>query len=235
MKCFGTCLFLRALWADVSGQVLPIHLRTDANDLVTTAQTTHLPEQKETHHLSQMLRHESNTGNIDDLSHVASEFCLADPLTKHTTKPGELVRSIETGTLRQVDVHPPFRTLVKHKAFRTEWVTIITCRIRSLFSHSLLKTYQTVCIRSCMLHDYFLVNFCLKKICVCDCIFGSSALLRTKTSLGIYSLCDQHGPQDSSSRFRDASRQVAAPITEPATSCATGITVQTQRESNASG
>ena len=122
MRCFGTCLFLRALWADVSGQILRIHLRTDANNLVTTAQTTHLPEQKETHHLIQMLRHESNTGNIDDLSHVASEFCLADPLTKHTAKPDELVRSIETGTLRQVDVHPPFRTLVKHKAFITEWV-----------------------------------------------------------------------------------------------------------------
>ena len=122
MRCFGTCLFLRALWADVSGQILPIHLRTDANNLVTTAQTTHLPEQKETHHLIQMLRHESNTGNIDDLSHVASEFCLADPLTKHTAKPDELVRSIETGTLRQVDVHPPFRTLVKHKAFIAEWV-----------------------------------------------------------------------------------------------------------------
>ena len=42
--------------------------------------------------------------------------------TKHTAKPDELVRSIETGTLRQVDVHPPFRTLVKHKAFITEWV-----------------------------------------------------------------------------------------------------------------
>ena len=122
MRCFGTCLFLRALWADVSGQVLPIHLRTDANNLVTTAQTTHLPAQKETHHLIQMLRHESNTGHIDGLSHVASEFCLADPLTKHTAKPDELVRSIETGTLHQVDVHPPFRTLVKHKAFITEWV-----------------------------------------------------------------------------------------------------------------
>ena len=60
MKCFGTCLFLRALWADVSGEIVPIHIRTDANNLVTTAKTTHLPEQKETHHLIQMLRHESN-------------------------------------------------------------------------------------------------------------------------------------------------------------------------------
>ena len=44
MKCFGTCLFLRALWADRSGEIVPIHIRTDANNLVTTAQTTHLPD-----------------------------------------------------------------------------------------------------------------------------------------------------------------------------------------------
>ena len=64
MKCFGTCLFLRALWADISGEIVPVHIRTDANNLVTTAQTTHLPEQKETHHLIQMLRHESNTRSL---------------------------------------------------------------------------------------------------------------------------------------------------------------------------
>ena len=46
MKCFGTCLFIRALWADVTGEIAPIHIRTDANNLVITAQTTYLPEQK---------------------------------------------------------------------------------------------------------------------------------------------------------------------------------------------
>ena len=122
MKCFGTCLFLRALWADVSGEIVPIHIRTDANNLVTTAQTTHLPEQKETHHLIQMLRHESNTGHLDDLSHIASEYCLADPLTKSTAKPDQLVSSITTGKLENVDTHPPFRSLLKHKAFLTTWV-----------------------------------------------------------------------------------------------------------------
>ena len=121
MKCFGTCLFLRGLWADIAGEVLPIHIRTDANNLVTTAQTTHLPEQKETHHLIQMLRHESNTGQLHDLSHVASEYCLADPLTKHSAKPDQLVFSIETGQIVNVDMHPPFRTLVKHKAFAASW------------------------------------------------------------------------------------------------------------------
>ena len=122
MKCFGTCLFMRALWVDVSGDILPIHIRTDANNLVTTAQTTHLPEQKETHHLIQMLRHESNTGQLEDLAHIASEYCLADPLTKSTAKPDQLVKSIETGILEQVDNHPPFRTLLKHKAFVVEWM-----------------------------------------------------------------------------------------------------------------
>eukprot|EP00435_Cladocopium_sp_Y103_P026803 s2064_g6.t1 len=122
MKCFGTCLFLRALWSDVRGEVLPIHIRTDANNLVTAAQTTHLPEQKETHHLIQLLRHESNTGHLDDLSHTASEYCLADPRTKHTAKPDQLVQSITTGRLDEVDVHPPFRSLIKHKAFLTTWI-----------------------------------------------------------------------------------------------------------------
>ena len=122
MKCFGTCLFIRALWADVTGEIIPIHIRTDANNLVTTAQTTHLPEQKETHHLVQMLRHESNTGQLDDLSHIASEYCLADPLTKSSAKPDQLVKTIETGVMENVDVHPPFRSLLKHKAFLCQWV-----------------------------------------------------------------------------------------------------------------
>ena len=95
--------------ADISGEMVPIHNRTDANNLVTTAQTTHLPERKETHHLIQMLRHESNTGHLDDLSHIASEYCPADPLRKSTAKPDQLVSSITTGKLEQVDVHPPFR------------------------------------------------------------------------------------------------------------------------------
>jgi len=123
MKCFGTCQFIRGLWADLSGESAPIHLRTDANNLVTTASTTHVPEQKETIHLIQMLRKESGTGNIEDLAHVKSEFCLSDALTKHSAKPDELIRAVETGHLRQVDMHPPFRSLLKHKAYLCLWIT----------------------------------------------------------------------------------------------------------------
>ena len=39
MKCFGTCLFLKGLWADLSAENAPLHLRTDANNLVTTEPT----------------------------------------------------------------------------------------------------------------------------------------------------------------------------------------------------
>ena len=34
---------------DISGEVAKIHMRTDAKNLVTTARTIHLPEQKENH------------------------------------------------------------------------------------------------------------------------------------------------------------------------------------------
>ena len=122
MRCFGTCLFLKGLWADLSGEIVPIHIRTDANNLVTTAGTTHLPEQKETHHLIQMLRKESNSGALDDLAHVSSRFCLADPLTKSSALADELVKAVNTGILPEVDIHPPFRELLQHKAFLVEWM-----------------------------------------------------------------------------------------------------------------
>ena len=37
MKCFASCLFLRGLWIDLSGEVADIHMRTDAKNVVTTA------------------------------------------------------------------------------------------------------------------------------------------------------------------------------------------------------
>ena len=46
MKCFRTSLFLKGLWADISTDDFQIHIRTDANNLATTAQATHQPEQK---------------------------------------------------------------------------------------------------------------------------------------------------------------------------------------------
>ena len=112
MRCFGSCQYLRGLWSDMSGEVVNIHIKTDANNLVTTASTTHQPEQKETVHLIQMLRKESNSGQMHDLSHVRSEFCLADCLTKHSAQADTLIEAINTGYLLQVNCHPPFRTMI---------------------------------------------------------------------------------------------------------------------------
>ena len=115
MKCFGACQFLRGLWMDMSGCSAALHMRTDANNLVTTASTTHLPEQKETIHMINQLRTEACSGSIDDLAHVVSEDCLADCLTKASAKPQALIKAVDTGVLPNVDKHPPFRELMKHR------------------------------------------------------------------------------------------------------------------------
>ena len=64
---------LRGLWKDIFGSDACIHMRTDANNLVTTASTAHVPEQQETIHMIQMLRKEACSGAIADLSHVRTE------------------------------------------------------------------------------------------------------------------------------------------------------------------
>jgi len=40
---------------------------------VTTASTTHVPEQQETIHMIQMLRKEACSGSIADLSHIRTQ------------------------------------------------------------------------------------------------------------------------------------------------------------------
>ena len=104
---------------DMSGSAVELHMRTDANNLVTTASTTHLPEQKETIHMINQLRHESCSGAIDDLAHVVSEDCLSDCLTKHSAKPTALIKAVNEDLLPNVDKHPSFRELMKtkHKAY----------------------------------------------------------------------------------------------------------------------
>ena len=122
MRCYSWALFLRGLWSDITGEIADVHIRTDAFNLVTTASTTHQPEQKETMHLIQMLREESNSGQMHDLAHVRSEDCLADSLTKHSAKADELIKAVLTGNLMNVDAHPPFRAMLQNKAFLVEWL-----------------------------------------------------------------------------------------------------------------
>ena len=70
----------------------------------------------------QMLRKEACSGGIDDLGHVRSEDCLADCLTKHSAKPDNLLQAVATGCLPNVDCHPPFRSLLKHRAYFDTWL-----------------------------------------------------------------------------------------------------------------
>ena len=109
---------------DLSAECADIHIRTDANNLVTTASSTHLPEQKETIHMIQMLRKEACSGQIHDLAHVRTAVCLSDCLTKQSAKADALRKAVETGVLPDVDMHPSFRTLMQHKAFLTQWASM---------------------------------------------------------------------------------------------------------------
>ena len=122
MKCYGSAQFYRGLWMDMTAQPLEVHLRTDANNLVTTAASTRLPEQKETIHMIQMLRQEACSGQMHDLAHVLTQYCLADPLTKKSVSPTLLITTVQTGILREVDTHPLFRSTVQHKAFIIEHI-----------------------------------------------------------------------------------------------------------------
>ena len=125
MKCYGTCQMLRGLIKDITGHSCELHMRTDANNLVTTASTTHVPEQQETIHMIQMLRKEACSGSIADLSHIRTQWCLADCLTKKSANPQALIDAVKQGFLKEVDAHPPFRTLVEHKAYLRSWLPTV--------------------------------------------------------------------------------------------------------------
>ena len=123
MKCFGTCQILRGLWKDISGFDAEIPMRTDANNLVLTTSTTHAPEQQETIPMIQMLRKEACSAAIADLSHIRIEHYLSDCLTKKSANPKKLIDAGKSGWLKELDSHPPFRSMLEHKAFLNAWLT----------------------------------------------------------------------------------------------------------------
>ena len=129
MKCYGTCQMLRGLIKDITGLSSEIHMRTDANNLVTTASTTHVPEQQETIHMIQMLSEEACSGSIADLSHIRTQWCLADCLTKKSANPQNLIDAVRQGVLKEVDAHPPFRSLLEHKAYLRSWLPTVCSHV----------------------------------------------------------------------------------------------------------
>ena len=120
---------LRGLIKDITGLSSEIHMRTDANNLVTTASTTHVPEQQETIHMIQMLRKEACPGSIADLSHIRTQWCLADCLTKKSANLQNLIDAVRQGVLKEVDAHPPFRSLLEHKAYLRSWLPTVCSHV----------------------------------------------------------------------------------------------------------
>ena len=153
MKCYGTCQMLRGLIKDITGLSSGIHMRTDANNLVTTASTTHVPEQQETIHMIQMLRKEACSGSIADLSHIRTQWCLADCLTKKSANPQNLTDAVRSGTLKEVDSHPPCRSLLGHKAYFRSWLPTVCNHVD--FGHDVFLLGDSLRI-SCFL------NLCLR-------------------------------------------------------------------------
>ena len=148
---------------DMSGEPAELHMRTDANNLVTTAATTHLPEQKETIHMITQLRQESCSGRIDDLAHVVSADCLSDCLTKASAKPDALIRAVNTGSLPNVDKHPPFRELIqgKHKAYLTDYDDVpmlIPWICKNIEDASEVVTFMAIPVRL-QIENYLVTHF----------------------------------------------------------------------------
>ena len=84
---------------DISGAIANIHMRIVSKNLVTTARTIHLPDQKETIHMLSMLRKEACSGSIHDFAHISTQNCLSDCLTKASAKADNLITAVKTGEL----------------------------------------------------------------------------------------------------------------------------------------
>ncbi len=102
------------------------------------------------------LRYESCSGSIDDLAHVISEDCMADCLTKSSAKSTALVKAVDTGTLPNVDKHPPFREMMqsKHKADTTQTseadspAPLIAWIVRNIPDSGMVLTFMGVPVRA---------------------------------------------------------------------------------------
>ena len=93
---------------DIFGEVTDMHMRTDAKNLLTTRRTIQLLEQKETIHMISMMRKEACSGNLHDLAHISTQNCLADCLTKASAEADNLITSVKTGRISDVDIHPNY-------------------------------------------------------------------------------------------------------------------------------
>jgi hypothetical protein len=77
----------------------------------------------------QILRKEACSASIVDLSHIRTQWCLADCLTKKSANPQNLIDAVRQGFLKEVDAHPPLRSLLKHKAYLRSWLPTVCSHV----------------------------------------------------------------------------------------------------------
>ena len=81
------------------------------------------------------------------MSHIRTQWCLADCLTKKSANPQNLTDAVRSSILIEVDSHPPFRSLLEHKAYLRSWL-------------------PTVCSHVDFKHDVFLFCDSLRDSCL---------------------------------------------------------------------
>ena len=76
-----------------------------------------------------MLRKEACSGSIADLSHIRTQWCLTDCLTKKSANHRIFLMLFGKVFLRKVDAHPPFRSLLEHKAYLRSWLPTVCSHV----------------------------------------------------------------------------------------------------------
>ena len=86
------------------------------------------------------LRRKACSGSIHDLARISIQNWLADCLTNASAKADNLITTVRTRKLLEVDIHPDYRTLMEHKAFLSTWCrTLMHTWEREVFSLNTLK------------------------------------------------------------------------------------------------
>ena len=158
---------------DISGGVANLHMRIDAKNLVTTARTTHLPEQRETIHMISMLRKEACSESIQDVAHIPTLNCLADCLTKASAKADNLMKAVQTGKMLDVYIHPDLRTLMEHEAFLSTCCTTFLHRmVKNIPNRDTIEDFTEEIDEAEFVRQYNFFYFLTRMLCLCLCLMN---------------------------------------------------------------
>ena len=120
-------------------------------------------------HNAKFLRHFCLHGDVNDAHRAGANrlkkrmfqhrIVLKIVLTKASAKADNLITSVKIGRLLDVDIHPNFRTLMKHKAFLSTWCrTYLHTTKNDVFFLDTLKVSLAPILREEPFHVMFLSN-----------------------------------------------------------------------------